>query len=104
MSSEAAVAFEEFWTVHKEARLEGRNKILGCLCPQIHGMLTVKLATLLMLIGGLRRVGSSGSRVRGEIHMLLIGDPGTGESPSSYRKQPGLAQILALLVLYQNLI
>lgn len=78
VSSEAAKAFEAFWREHREARLAGRDKILGRFCPQIHGMLTVKLAAVLMLIGGLQTESDSGTRMRGEIHMLLIGDPGTG--------------------------
>ncbi len=40
---------------------------------QIHGMFDVKLATLLMLIGGVARHDTgSGGRVRGEVHMLLV--------------------------------
>jgi DNA replicative helicase MCM subunit Mcm2 (Cdc46/Mcm family) len=38
----------------------------------------VKLATLLMLIGGPRQEDERGTHLRGEVHMLLIGDPGTG--------------------------
>lgn len=48
------------------------------MCPQIRGLAAVKLATLLMLIGGLERKDEGGMHIRGEIHMLLVGDPGTG--------------------------
>jgi hypothetical protein len=53
--------------------LLGRNKILASLCPQVYGLATVKLATALLLIGGVPR-GST----RGHLHMLIVGDPGTG--------------------------
>ena len=51
-------------------------------CPQLYGLFTVKLALLLMLIGGVERVDESGASIRGQVHMLLVGDPGTGEAPS----------------------
>ena len=41
-------------------------------CPQLYGLFTVKLALLLMLIGGVERVDDSGMRVRGQVHMLLV--------------------------------
>ena len=51
---------------------------LRSVCPQIYGLFVVKLACLLMLIGGVARLDGSGTAIRGEVHMLLVGDPGTG--------------------------
>ena len=73
--------FARFWEEHAGCRLRGRNRVLASLCPQIHGLFMAKLATLVMLIGGMQRVDESGTRVRGEVHMLIVGDPGTGASP-----------------------
>lgn len=53
------------------------------MCPQIRGLTAVKTATLLMLIGGLERKDEGGMHIRGEVHMLLVGDPGTGTVPPS---------------------
>ncbi|KAG8092712.1 hypothetical protein GUJ93_ZPchr0012g19371 [Zizania palustris] len=72
--------FEEFWTASRATPLEGRNSILKGICPQIFGLFTVKLAVALTLIGGVQHVDASGTKVRGEPHMLLVGDPGTGKS------------------------
>ncbi|KAF0902728.1 hypothetical protein E2562_019076 [Oryza meyeriana var. granulata] len=72
--------FEEFWTASRIAPLKGRNSILKGICPQIFGLFTVKLAVALTLIGGVQHVDASGTKVRGEPHMLLVGDPGTGKS------------------------
>lgn len=63
--------------------LQGRNKILASLCPQICGLFPVKLATMLMLVGGVARVDSNSSHVRGDVHMLIVGDPGTGEEAAA---------------------
>lgn len=75
---EAEAQFKAFWEVHQERPWAGRDKLLQCLCPQIQGMPLVKLAALLMLIGGVARTDASGTSIRGQVHMLIVGDPGTG--------------------------
>lgn len=76
LTEEIKQEFDEFWARHKKAPLVGRNHILASFCPQVYGLYAVKLAVTLVLIGGVQRVDNSGTRVRGESHMLLVGDPG----------------------------
>ena len=77
----------DFWAAHASKPLLGRNKILASICPQIYGLFLVKLATALTLVGGVPLRDDSGSHIRGEIHMLLVGDPGTGKSQVGLCKQ-----------------
>ncbi|MEQ2241779.1 DNA helicase mcm9 [Ilyodon furcidens] len=62
--------FEEFWDSYKQNPLAGRNEILLSLCPQVFGMYVIKLAVAMVLAGGVPRIDSSGTKVRG-ISLLL---------------------------------
>ncbi|ELZ76015.1 MCM DNA helicase [Haloferax larsenii JCM 13917] len=56
------------------------EKMVDSVAPAIYGYEQEKLAMILQLFSGVTKHLPDGSRIRGDLHMLLIGDPGTGKS------------------------
>ncbi|MFT4883082.1 MAG: replicative DNA helicase Mcm [Natronomonas sp.] len=56
------------------------EKMVGSMAPSIYGYEQQKLAIIMQLFSGVTKHLPDGSRIRGDLHMLLIGDPGTGKS------------------------
>lgn len=50
------------------------------IAPEIFGHLDVKKALLLALVGGATQSQADGMKIRGDIHVLLMGDPGVAKS------------------------
>lgn len=55
------------------------NKLLGSIAPSIYGNDFIKEAVLYLLIGGVGK-DMEDVRTRGDINVLLVGDPGIGKS------------------------
>ncbi|MDZ7849995.1 MAG: LAGLIDADG family homing endonuclease [Halodesulfurarchaeum sp.] len=56
------------------------ERIVDSIAPTIYGFEVAKLAIALQLFSGVTKHLPDGARIRGDIHILLVGDPGTGKS------------------------
>ena len=69
---------KEIEKLSKEPMIQ--KKIARSISPVIYGREELKMATALTLFGGTRKKRPGGGYKRGDIHLLFVGDPGTGKS------------------------
>ena len=56
------------------------DKFSRSICPSIYGYDEIKKSLVLQLFGGVKKEHVDGSKSRGDIHILLVGDPGVAKS------------------------
>ncbi len=56
------------------------EKLTESIAPSIWGHNDVKKALAFQLFGGVKKIRSDGTKMRGDIHVLLVGDPGVAKS------------------------
>jgi replicative DNA helicase Mcm len=56
------------------------DKLAKSIAPSIYGLDVIKKSLVLQLFGGVRKIMKDGTHIRGDIHILMIGDPGTAKS------------------------
>jgi len=56
------------------------EKLVASIAPTMFGLDDVKLAIIFQLFGGVPKLLKDGTKIRGNIHILLIGDPAAGKS------------------------
>jgi DNA replication licensing factor MCM2 len=56
------------------------DKIINSVAPSIYGHTDIKTAVALSLFGGVNKVAPGKMNIRGDINVLLLGDPGTAKS------------------------
>ena len=56
------------------------NVMTDCIAPSIYGNRDIKKAILCLLLGGSKKILPDGMILRGDINVLLLGDPGTAKS------------------------
>lgn len=90
--------FEEIETTEEEEmqiRLLAKDpelyvKMRNSIAPTLYGLETEKMTLLLQLFGGVEKRLKDKTRLRGDIHVLLVGDPGVAKS-QLIRYMSGLA-------------
>ena len=56
------------------------NKLIKSIAPSLIGLEDIKLALVMQLFGGAAKERKDGTRMRGDMHIFLVGDPGAGKS------------------------
>jgi len=74
-SQEEVAAFRKF-----AAQPDVQDRIFGMVAPQIFGSEDIKKAVACLLFGGSRKRLPDGVTLRGDINVLLLGDPSTAKS------------------------
>ncbi len=78
---EFEIADQDIQKIEELARSQDiYEKMIDSIAPSIHGYRQEKMAMALQLFSGVTKTLPDTSRVRGDIHILLVGDPGTAKS------------------------
>lgn len=56
------------------------EKLAAGIAPSIYGYDEVKKSLVLQLFGGVKKTKKDGTKIRGDFHILLVGDPGVAKS------------------------
>lgn len=56
------------------------NVMTDCIAPSIYGNRDIKKSILCLLMGGSKKILPDGMKLRGDINVLMLGDPGTAKS------------------------
>lgn len=72
---------QDIKNIRKLAKDKDIFNVLGeSVAPSIEGSLTVKKSILLQLLGGAEKILANGTHLRGDINLLMVGDPSTAKS------------------------
>lgn len=79
--AQATITDTDIRNINKISKKKNVFELLSqSLAPSIHGHDYIKKAILLMLLGGMEKNLENGTHLRGDINILMVGDPSTAKS------------------------
>lgn len=79
--AQAAITDTDIRNINKVSKRKNVFELLSqSLAPSIYGHDHIKKAILLMLLGGMEKNLDNGTHLRGDINILMVGDPSTAKS------------------------
>ncbi|ODH13568.1 hypothetical protein ACO22_07126 [Paracoccidioides brasiliensis] len=79
--AQATITDTDIRNINKLAKKKNVFNLLSqSLAPSIYGHDYIKMAILLMLLGGMEKNLDNGTHLRGDINILMVGDPSTAKS------------------------
>ncbi|MBR9681095.1 MAG: minichromosome maintenance protein MCM [Candidatus Altiarchaeota archaeon] len=77
---EIEISQEDESIIQNIASKDPWKSIVGSIAPSIYGHDKIKEAVALQMFGGIRKQHADSTWSRGDMHVLLVGDPGAGKS------------------------